>query len=101
MDNYTNLYLIGGSINGLGQLLLLAACIVLIIKQRTLGAGLMLIGSILWPAISAHKDAATLLRTNSILSVLRGIPYLVFASGLLLFAMRILRFKKQKPEDSV
>ena len=104
MDNsYIALYGIGYGIALLAQLLVLTTCIILLIKQRSLAALLMFLGSLITLLLGAISAISNVILTRAsnpemivkyqwITYILREIGFLVFAIGLL---MLILRYLKQ------
>ncbi|WP_165819378.1 hypothetical protein [Flagellimonas aquimarina] len=73
----------------------------MLIKQKNSATILMLtasiltllfsVGSIIWNRIAAYNGAESLVQATKIISILGAIPYILFALGLLLFAVRHLR----------
>ena len=90
-------------ISFLGHFLVLIACIVLLIKQKSLAATLMLVGMVLTVVfsvlglfmnyVSAQKSAEAVIRTQGIFSTLNTLSYLVFGLGLLLLAIKAVHKK--------
>ncbi|MEO9511370.1 MAG: hypothetical protein ABJN84_05590 [Flavobacteriaceae bacterium] len=99
MENLENYFIVGGILGGLGQLLFVVGCILLMIKVRNKGTFLMLtaavlsvlfsLGSFLWPYYAAQHGADFLARTAGVLNVLGQLPFILFTIGLLLFGMTL------------
>ncbi len=91
-------FIISGLINGFAHLAVIAACIIIVIKQKNSASILMLVasiltllfsvGSIIWNKIAAYNGAESLVQATKIISILGAIPYILFALGLLLFAVK-------------
>ncbi len=98
MSDIEPLFIFGGILRGLAQLVMLIICIVLVYKKKNTATLLMLIGSILtilfyvaniaWPLISASSGTESLAKSVAILNVLGNIPYLVFILGFILFVIK-------------
>ncbi|PWL38607.1 hypothetical protein DKG77_10130 [Flagellimonas aquimarina] len=94
-------FIIGGLLHGISHLAVITACIIMLIKQKNSATILMLtasiltllfsVGSIIWNRIAAYNGAESLVQATKIISILGAIPYILFALGLLLFAVRHLR----------
>ena len=105
MKDLPTFYLISYIISFLGQIAVLIACIILLIKQRSLAAGLMLIGMVLHMAFSiigllmnymvAQRSAEAIIKTQGIFSTLNTLSYLIFGFGLLLLAIKMAYRKKE------
>lgn len=97
MQDYHILQLLGSVLNGFGQLLVLLACIVLVIRLPRLPSILMLIGSalgiILWLvsvfgiSLMNRMSSMAYINIHGALSILGGVAYLTFASGLVLLVI--------------
>ncbi|MDC6364992.1 MULTISPECIES: hypothetical protein [Flavobacteriaceae] len=107
MDNtHTIFYAAGGVLNGIAQLIVLIACIVLVIKQKSGATILMLIAQILglffsiggfaWTGLSAQLGPESVLYASKMTAVLSPIPHILFAIGLLLFVFHKV---KKAPKD--
>lgn len=91
-------YMASGFLHGITHLVVIVACIVLVMKQKSAAAILMLIASVLtllfsvlsivWTQLAARSGAESLLQSNKILSIAGTIPYILFAVGLLWFAIK-------------
>lgn|SRR5690606_4289524 len=98
MENLEIYYMAGNAISTIGQLVLLIGCAVLIYKQRNIGTWLMLVGSLLsivfsvgrmaWTAFASINSPEFYMHTMAILNIFVQFPYLLFAIGLLLFAIK-------------
>ncbi|MCR9227653.1 MAG: hypothetical protein NXH90_09575 [Flavobacteriaceae bacterium] len=103
MENLQNYYVIGGALNTLGQLIIVIASIILLIKQRNIPVFLILlgstlsilfsVGSVFWNMVSAQDGPESLARNAGIVNIVSQLPYLLFAIGLLLYI--IMFVKKQ------
>ncbi|MCW5516508.1 hypothetical protein [Muriicola sp. Z0-33] len=97
MQNLPAYHFIAPIVSFLGQLTVLIACIMLLIKQRSIAAGLMTAGMILSVIftvfgflvniISANKSAEALIKNQGIISTLNSLSYLLFGIGLLFLAL--------------
>ncbi|PRX54477.1 hypothetical protein [Flagellimonas meridianipacifica] len=95
MKDYEILYLTGGVISTILQLVVIVATGILLFKKRSLAAGLMFIGSLLTvlfygfslfgSTLVARQGAEDLVKFNAIFSIVNQIPHMLFAIGLLLF----------------
>lgn len=99
MNDLSIPYIIGYIVFGLGQLVVLTACFILFYKQRSAASVLMLLGSILsiivgilgviLPAVIARTGGAeAIVQSQGIISVVNGLVYIMFATGLLLLAIQ-------------
>lgn len=101
MDTYDLpvLQMVGSAITGLAYLLLLVGTVIVFVKRKDLGSGLLLAGSlasficyiisylgIIW-ASGAGVD--TLLKAQGILSVISGLAYLIFAMGMVVLGLQL------------
>ncbi|WP_430966204.1 hypothetical protein [Spongiimicrobium sp. 2-473A-2-J] len=100
-------YIIGYFVYGLGQLLVLIGCFILFFKQRSLASILMLLGSILsiilgiigvvLPMVMARTGGPeAIVRSQGIISVVNGMVYIMFATGLILLAIKLVK-KNENP----
>ena len=98
MDNSDTIFFAaGGLLNGIAYLLIIAACVTLVIKRKSGPTILMLasqvlalffyVGSFAATTISASQSAETLVSTTKIMALLGPLPHILFAIGLLWFAM--------------
>ncbi|MEK6154349.1 hypothetical protein WIW50_13845 [Flavobacteriaceae bacterium 3-367] len=99
MNDLSIPYMIGYIVFGLGQLVVLTACFILFYKQRSAASVLMLLGSVLAVivgilgvvlpiAIARTSDPEALVRTQGMISVVNGLVYILFATGLILLAIQ-------------
>lgn len=89
------IYIVGGILGGLSQLLLLVFCIVLVFKIKNTATLLMLAGSILtiffyvfniiWTTIAATNGPEVVAKSVALLNVLQNIPPVIFVIGFSLF----------------
>lgn len=101
MENIQSYFVFGGILSGLGTLLFLIGCIVLVVKQKNTGTILMLIGAILsillyfgnllWSYIAAREGAEFLAKTSAIQNVVGQLPFIISSIGLLLFGVTYLK----------
>lgn len=99
-------FIISGLLNGIAHLIVIIACIVMVVKQKNSATILMLIasiltllfsaGSIIWNKIAAYNGAESLVQVTKITSIIGVVPYILFALGLILYAVKYL--KKHKAE---
>ena len=104
IDATEYILIIGQIIGGLATLILLVASIILITKKKTLATLLILIGNILLlitsiaspfaNIIAGQESMETIVMTQGILVNVRSVSYVIFAIGLLLFA--VTEFTKSK-----
>lgn len=105
MENIDDLQLqfaIAGIINGLVHLIILMASIIMLVKKRTIGTILLLLGSLLssigftggfiFNAIAAKKGTEALLDAQVTLTFFNAFSFLIFGIGVLLLAIN--SFKK-------
>ena len=95
--DHTIFYAAGGVLNGIAQLIVLIACIVLVIKQKSGSTILMLIAQIMgifvsiggftWTALSAQLGSESVLRASKLMALMGPIPHILFAVGLLWFVL--------------
>ena len=95
MENHTFFYAAGGILNGIAQLVVLIACIVLVIKQKSGSTLMMLVAQILgifvsvagltWTTISAQLGPESVLRASKTMALMGPLPHILFAIGLLWF----------------
>lgn len=105
MENIETYFVVGGVLNVVGKLIIIAACIILVIKQKNSATILMLVGSVLsavlslagivWAAASAYKNPEAVLTANGAMSILKELPYILFALGLILYAIKYLKKYKE------
>ncbi|TAI49097.1 hypothetical protein [Flagellimonas allohymeniacidonis] len=98
MENLEAFYILGGAINGIFKLIIAAACVILLIRERNLATIFMCIGSILtiffslgsvlWTTLAASRSSEALIRSNAIMNLAAQIPVILFAIGILLFALQ-------------
>ncbi|WP_222984420.1 hypothetical protein [Flagellimonas meishanensis] len=103
-NNDTFIFAAGGLLNGIAHVLVIAACVVLMIKRKSGPTLLMLasqllaliffIGSFLWTTFSARQGTEELVRTSKIIAALGPLPHLLFALGLLWFAVQLSKRKE-------
>ena len=104
MQELPTYHLVAYLFSFLGQLTVLIACIVMVIKHRSVATALMLTGMILslvfnllgffMNIIAAKSSAEILLRNQGIFSTLNAVSYLLFGIGLLLLALKWSRNRK-------
>ncbi|MEM7486970.1 MAG: hypothetical protein AAF348_17320 [Bacteroidota bacterium] len=97
-ESHTLFFAIGGILNTLGQLMIIIGCILLTIKQKNIGTIIMLIASILslffmigsftGNFIAGQYGVDSILSWSKIISVLGPLPYILFAIGLLIYAVK-------------
>ncbi|AWX43026.1 hypothetical protein HME9304_00013 [Flagellimonas maritima] len=97
-DSHTLYYAFGGILSALGQLALIIGCIVLVIKQKNIGTIIMLVASILsllfmiasyaGNFIAGSYGTDLILTWSQIIAVVGPIPYILFAAGLLIHAIK-------------
>lgn len=96
----------GYVLQALGLLILLAACIILVIKQKSLATIMMLlgtvltiilsIGGILWNWFAARNDGALgVIEAQGLQSLFGGLANLLFVIGLLLLAITYVKRTKK------
>ena len=101
---YEILTYIGTSISWLIQLLILIACIILVIKNKSIHFKMMLFGTILTILFSLTSTILFVVQShnfnmdqilfyNGLIGIIKAIVYSLFGLGLLLFALNI---KKQR-----
>ncbi len=99
MENHEVLYLTGGLINCIFQLVLIVACAILLSKKRNLATVLMFLGSLLSllafglsffgnTIIAQQGGAEGLVQFSAIVSIVGQIPHILFAIGFLLFILQ-------------
>lgn len=96
-DSTALFYGLGSLLSTLAQLAVILGCIVLINKQKNSATILMLvasvlsfffaIGNIIWSMITAQYGTESILTWSKIAAVLGPLPYVLFAIGLLLYAV--------------
>lgn len=106
MDNLQWQLAIAGIINGLVQIIILIASIVLLVKKRSTATLLICIGSMLssislgggviYNAIAARKGTEAILDAQVNLNFFNAFSFLIFGIGLLMLA--ITHFKKNSTE---
>ena len=101
------LYYLGYALHALGHLALLVACIILVIKQKSLATIMMLLGTVLtiiftigslfWNRFVASNDGAlSLIEAQGLQVLFGGLANLLFVIGLLLLAITYVR-RGEKP----
>nr|WP_299344303.1 hypothetical protein [Allomuricauda sp.] len=98
MENFESVYILTGAINGIFKLVVVAGCVLLLMKDRNVGTILMFVGSILsiffsigsvlLTSLAASRSAETLVKSNAMINLVGQIPVILFAIGLLLLAIR-------------
>ncbi|RDY61295.1 hypothetical protein [Flagellimonas nanhaiensis] len=93
--NHTFFFAAGGVLNGIAQLVVLIACIILVIKQKSGSTIMMLVAQILgifvsvggftWTALSAQVDPESVLTASKTMALLGPLPHILFAIGLIWF----------------
>ena len=107
MENSDTLFFAtGGFLNGIAYLLVIVACVVLVLKRKSGPAILMLasqllallffVGSFVVTAVSARQSAETLVSTTKIMALLGPLPHILFAIGLLWFAVSLAKKENSK-----
>ena len=101
MKDFEILYLTGGVISTIFQLVIIVATGMLLFKKRSLASGLMFVGSLfsilfygfsfLGTTLMARQGAESLVKFNGIFSIVNQIPHILFAIGLLLFVIQYLK----------
>ncbi len=92
-------YYMGYALHALGTLVLLTVCIVLVVKQKSVAAVMMLlgtiftilfsIGGIFWNQYAASENGSEgILEAQGLLSILSGLANLIFVVGVLLLALK-------------
>ncbi len=102
MENIQYQFIISGLINGLVNLIVLIACIILFSKKRTPATILLLVGGILcfisffgsifYNIWAAQQGSIAVINTQVAVSFFQGFAFFVFGIGLLLLAVN--DFKK-------
>ena len=97
MENNEILLALSGGVGAITQLVLIAASIILVYKNKNAGSILMLVGSILMficllsnsllPILTARQGAESLAKTVVLLQVIRQIPFLLYTLGVIIFAI--------------
>jgi len=97
------IYIIGGILGVLIQLLLVTFCIVLVLKTKNTATILMLTGSILtilfyvlnivWTSVMATKSPEAIAKSVALLNLLQTIPPAIFAIGFSLFVLKHVKKK--------
>ncbi len=95
MDSLNQQFILSALINGLVHFMILTACIVLIVKKKSIGTILLLIGSILslfgyagsylFNILAARQGAEALLNAQGLILLFSGFSYLIFGLGLLVY----------------
>lgn len=98
------IFMIGGFLLAIARLLLLGACIILVIKQKNGATMLMLVSQILaflvivlsyaLPVFAARESVDVLLQITKLMSILKPLPDILFAAGLLWYAVKWVKNKK-------
>ncbi|MEX0314329.1 MAG: hypothetical protein AB3N18_09140 [Allomuricauda sp.] len=101
MENLQPYFVFGGILSGLGSLLFVIGCIVLVVKQKNTGTILMLIGAVLsilfyfgnllWSFCAAREVAEFLAKTSAIQNIVGQFPFIISSIGLLLFGAKHLK----------
>ncbi|WP_136465572.1 hypothetical protein [Flagellimonas onchidii] len=101
MKNLQTYFVFGGILGGLGTLLFVIGCIVLVVKQKNTGSILMLVGAILsillyfgnllWSLIAAREGSEFLAKTSAIQNIVGQLPFIISAIGLLLFGIKYVK----------
>ncbi|MEX0288653.1 MAG: hypothetical protein AB3N14_06045 [Flavobacteriaceae bacterium] len=104
MQDLPTLHIVSFIISFFGQLIVFVACVLLLIKQRSPAALLMLVGislsalfsvlGLLMTSLSAQESPEAVIRTQGIFSILNTLSYLLFGLGLLLLAIKTVRKRK-------
>ena len=104
MNDYLNNVIIAGVFSSISHLLILIGVIIIISKQKNAGSLLMFFGQILillvsitniiWP-ILFKTGSEKVIQIQSIISILSGISYFIFALGLLLFSIRLIKKERK------
>ena len=105
MQNDSILFSAGAILHSISHILVLTACIILVIKHRTLPLILMLVaqilvivfsmGSVVWMALSAEHGTESLMRATKINAILGPLPYILFGVGMLWHAIQTKKESKQ------
>nr|WP_299388864.1 hypothetical protein [Allomuricauda sp.] len=100
-DSYTFIYALGSILGTLAQLVVIVGCIVLVSKKKNPATIIMLVGSILSLLVSILNFSGTFIAaqysTDSILTwtkffaILWPLPYILFAIGLLWYAVNYVK----------
>ena len=106
-NNEALFFAAGGIFNGIAHLVVIIACIFLVLKRKSAPTILMLIaqllslffyiGSFAWTSLAARQGAESLVQTSKIIAMLGPFPYILFAAGLLWFAINLAK-KRTDPE---
>ncbi|MCL6265632.1 hypothetical protein [Flagellimonas myxillae] len=102
-DSNMLFYGLGSFLGALAQLAVIVGCIVLVGKRKNTATILMLvasifslffmIGNMLWSVIAGQYGTEAILTWSKLAAVLGPLPYILFAIGLLLYAVN--HVKKQ------
>ncbi|MEM9076546.1 MAG: hypothetical protein AAGC43_05870 [Bacteroidota bacterium] len=101
MENFEFFYLTSGVISTIFQLVVIVATGMLFFKKRNLASGLMFFGSLftvlfygfslLGNTLMAYDGAESVVKFNAIFGIVSQIPHILFALGLLFFAIQHLK----------
>ncbi|NMH89475.1 hypothetical protein [Flavivirga algicola] len=99
-NDFFNSAIIGTIFSGISHILLLIGSIIILNKQKTTASFLILLGAIfmiltsligiLWPVLS-QGNYEKVLEVQGIISIISGLSYFIFALGILLFAVQLIK----------
>ena len=101
MENLPLPHMIGSALWFIAQLSVILFCLILLIKRPSLAAILMFCGMVLslifgslgfliFPLLG-ESDPESVLRTQGVLSILGSLAFMIFAIGLLLLVLRVIK----------